>query len=136
MAALRGEPGALEVEALLRDPSTACSITAIIRGEALDVLTRVMGIPLDEVEEKLRWLIVGGLAVVGIDEAIGLEAGRLHAEHYNRTRRPLTLADCAALAAASLRDEPLATSDPALIITAAEIGCATHPLPDTGGIRP
>jgi hypothetical protein len=52
VTALRGEPAAAEVEALLRDGSTACSITAINLGEALDVLTRVMGIPLDEVDEN------------------------------------------------------------------------------------
>lgn len=95
-----------------------------------------MGWPADEVEEKLRWLILGGLAVVAVDEAIGLAAGHLHAAHYHRTRRPLSFADCVALAAASIRAEALATSDPALVATAAEIGCATIPLPDARGLRP
>lgn len=120
---------------MLRDPAAPCSITAVNLGESLDVLTRVMGIPLDDVEEKLRWLVVGGLEVIAVDEAIGLEAGRLHAEHYHRTKRPLSLADCVALASASLRAEPLATSDPALLATATEVGCPTHPLPDSHGNR-
>ena len=132
---MRGEPAAKEVEALLRDPAAECGITAINLGEALDVLARVMAVPIEEVEEKLRWLIVGGLVVIEVDEAIGLEAGRLHAEHYHRTKRPLSMADCVALAAASLRGEPLATSDPALVATAAEIGCAILPLPDARGVR-
>lgn len=105
-------------------------------GEVLDVLTRVMGVPAEEVEEKIRWLIVGGLRVVEVDEATGLEAGRLHAVHYDRRVRPLSMADCVALAVAANRGEALATSDPAIVATAAEIGCAIVPLPDARGRRP
>jgi PIN domain nuclease of toxin-antitoxin system len=111
-------------------------VTAVNLGESLDVLSRHMGWPLDEVEEKLRWLIFGGLEVIEIDEQIGLEAGRLHAVHYHRTQRPLSLADCIALAAAAIRAEPLATADPALVATAAEISCAVVQLPDARGLRP
>ena len=35
-----------------------------------------------------------------------------------------------------LGDESLATSDPALVSTAALIGCKAIPLPDSKGIRP
>ncbi len=121
---------------MLRDRSAACAVTAVNLGETLDVMIRHMGRAADEVEEKLRWLMLGGLGVIDVDERIGLEAGRLHAEHYHRTRRPLSFADCVALAAASIRSEPLATSDSAIVATAADIGCAVIPLPDARGVRP
>lgn len=120
----------------MRDGSAACAVTAVNLGETLDVLTRHMGWPVHEVEEKLRWLMLGGLAVIDVNDTIGLEAGRLHAGHYHRTRRPLSFADCVALAAASIRSEPLATSDPAIVSTAIDIGCAVIRLPDARGHRP
>lgn len=136
VAALIGEPAANEVEALLRDPSDRAAVTAVNLAETLDVLVRHQGWPPDEVEEKLRWLTIGGLAVVPVDEVIGLAAGRLHAEHYHRTRRPISLGDCIALAAAQVLETPLATSDPALIATAVETGCPVVALPDARGRRP
>ncbi len=100
------------------------------------MLVRHQGWPADEVEEKLRWLTLGGLTVVPVDEVVGLAAGRLHAAHYHRTQRPISLADCVALAIASAVGSRLATSDPALIATARETGCAVVPLPDARGRRP
>lgn len=86
--------------------------------------------PAEDVEEKIRCLMIGGLQVVAADEAVGLLAGRLHARHYHRTRCPLSLADCVALATALLLGQRLATSDPALLGAAADEGCAYSALPD------
>jgi predicted nucleic acid-binding protein len=111
-------------------------VGALNLAEALDVLVRLQGWLVDEVEEKLRWLILGGLEVVSVDAAIALSAGRLHARHYHRTRRPVSLADCTALATAIARQERLATSDPALLAAARDEGCPVVPLPDARGNRP
>ena len=111
-------------------------MTAVNLGETFDVLVRHMGWPPDEVEEKLRWLVLGGLVVVDVNEAIGVQAGHLHAQHYHRTERPLSFADCVALAAATTLSVALATSDPALVATARDIGCPVTPLPDARGNRP
>jgi len=124
------------VEALLRDPDVACAATAVNVAETLDVLVRHMGFDPDDVEDRLRWLTLGGLAIVDVDEAIGIAAGRLHAVHYHRTRRPLSLADCVAVAAALTRSEPLATSDPALAATARDMGVSVIGLLDSQGARP
>jgi PIN domain nuclease of toxin-antitoxin system len=121
---------------LLRDRVDPPRISAINLAEVLDVLARHQGWPAGEVEEKLRWLSLGGLQVVAVDEPVGLWAGRLHADHYDRARRPLSLADCAALATALARGQRLATSDPALIAAARAEGCAVVALPDTRGQRP
>lgn len=136
VAALTGEPAAPEVEALLRDRNDPARISAANLAEALDVLVRHQGWSVDEVEEKLRWLAIGGLSVVHVDEPIALRAGRLHARHYHRTRRPLSLADCIALATAVDVGESLATSDPALLAAAGEEGCPTIALLDAQGRRP
>jgi predicted nucleic acid-binding protein len=100
------------------------------------VLVRHQGWPAADVEEKLRWLTLGGLEVVVLDERIALGAGRIHARHYHRTRRPLSLVDCTALATALALGQRLATSDPALIAAAADEGCETIALLDSRGRRP
>jgi len=111
-------------------------ISAVNVAETLDVLVRHQAWPVDDVEEKLRWLTIGGLAVVPVDEAIALDAGRLHAEHYHRSRRPISLADCMALATARSLGMQLGTSDPHLTATADEIGLPVLRLPDARGRRP
>ena len=135
MAALTGEPAAAEVEVLLRDSGEAACISAVNVGEVLDVLIRHQGWPAEDVEEKIRWLVLGGLRIVAADEAVGLLAGRLHARHYHRTRRPLSLADCIALATAMSLGQRLATSDPALLGAAADEGCPYGALLDARGQR-
>lgn len=124
------------MEALLRARDDRPRISALNLAEVLDVLARHQGWPTADVEEKLRWLNVGGLEVVAVDELIGLTAGRLHAANYHRVRRPLSLADCVALATAVSLDERLATSDPALLSTARDEGCPVVVLLDARGRRP
>jgi predicted nucleic acid-binding protein len=97
------------------------------------VLVRHQGWPVDDVEERLFWLRLGGMDVVPVDEAIGLCAGRLHAQHYHREQRPLSMADCVALATSLAQGDRLATSDPALIAAASDEGCETVALPDSAG---
>jgi uncharacterized protein with PIN domain len=135
VAALTGEPAAVEVERLLRDRDEAARISAVNVSEVLDVLVRHQGWPADAVEEKVRWLTAGGLQVVVVGEAVALRAGRLHARHYHRTRRPLSLADCIALATSLSLGERLATSNPALLAAAADEGCPCTALPDARGQR-
>jgi PIN domain nuclease of toxin-antitoxin system len=111
-------------------------VSAINVAEVLDVLVRHQGWPGDDVEERLRWLTLGGLRVVPVDEAVAVRAGRLHAHFYDRSRRPLSMADCVALATALLRGQPFATSDPALAAVATAEGCRVIALPDSRGVRP
>jgi len=99
------------------------------------VLVRRRNRPANDVAQKLRWLVVGGLSIVDVDVSIAREAGRLRATHYHRAKRPLSLADCVALATALSLDEPLATSDPALLATATDEGCRVVALLDAKGRR-
>ena len=136
VALLRGEPAADEVADLLRRPGQPVSISALNVAEVVDVLVRVLGRTYEEVSEKLDWLSAGGLVVIPVDEGIGRTAGRIHAERYHRRDRPLSMADCIALATALVGREPFATSDPPLAATAAVEGCEVVPLPDSQGRRP
>ena len=124
------------MEALLRDRSDAVRISALNAGEVLDVLVRHRSIPAEDVRERLSWLGLGGLEVVPVVEAVGLTAGELHARHYDRSARPVSLADCVALATALRLSDRLATSDPPLAQIARAQGCEVIALPDVRGRRP
>ncbi len=102
----------------------------------LDVLVRLQAWPVADVTEKIDWLRAGGLDVVAADEEIGLQAGKLHARLYDRSKCPLSLADCIALATALALDQSLATSDPALTAAAHGEGVEVIALPDRRGVRP
>jgi uncharacterized protein with PIN domain len=136
VALLLGEPAADEVAELLHRPGQPVSISALGVAEVVDVLVRIMGRDHEAVVEKLDWLSAGGLISVPVDEDLGRVAGRIHAARYHRRDRPLSMADCVALATALARHEPLATSDPALAATAAEEGCDVIALPDSRDRRP
>lgn len=128
VALLRDEPAAAAVEALLVDPHAEPKISAINVAEVMDVLVRIHGRSATEVAERLDWLAAGGLVTVAVDDDIGRRAGVLHAGHYHRTRSPLSIADCVALATAVARDDTLATADAPLLEAARAEGCAIMPL--------
>jgi predicted nucleic acid-binding protein len=136
VAALTGEPAAAAVEGLLRDTVDRPRVSAVNLTEGLDVLVRHQAWTVDDVTEKLDWLMVGGLEVVAVDDRIGLRAGELHARLYDRSSCPLSLADCVALATALALGERLATADPALARAARGMGVTVVALPDSHGARP
>jgi uncharacterized protein with PIN domain len=135
VALLIGEPAAAPVAAILRDPDRSL-LSAVNLAEVVDVLVRMRARPFDEVAEKLDWLAVGGLETVAADESVGRKAGRIRAEHYDRRLRPISLADCVALATAQALDEPLVTSDPVLIGVARSEGREVVGLPNSAGRLP
>jgi uncharacterized protein with PIN domain len=128
VALLRGEAVAQEVKALLDRQDDEAVISAANVAEVIDVLVRVHRRSAVEVGERMDWLTAGGLRTAGVDEAIGRRAGALHAAHYHRTRSPLSMADCIALATAVVRDDALATADDPLLAAARAEACATVPL--------
>jgi len=123
------------VEALLRDEDDQAGIGAANLAECADVLVRVKRVPEDEVERTLG-LVLESLPVLPVDAAIALLAGRIRARRYKSPERAISLSDCLALATAVVRGERLASSDPALLRTAAEEGCAVVSLPDQRGVVP
>lgn len=89
-----------------------------------------------ETLDALALLESGGLRVAPLDADIGLDAGALHAQYYDRRASALSMADCIAMATARVLQEPLATSDPALAAAAKASGVVVIPLPDARGRRP
>ncbi len=133
VAAFLGEPAAGEVTELLRGADGIPLVSAANVAEVVDILARLRSVPLEVIDERLGWLVLGGLEIVAVDHAIGALAGSLRARHYHARTRPLSLADCLALATAISRGEALATADGSLIDTAADEGSAVIPLPDSNG---
>lgn len=136
VTALAGEASAAEVEALLRDRHDPPVISAINLTEVIDVSTRILGHPADDVLERIDWLLAGGLGVVAVDEELGRTAGRSRARFYDRRSSALSIADCVCLATALRLGQRLATADPALATTARALGVEVIALPDSRGTRP
>lgn len=136
VAALVGEPAAQEVASLLRDVDAPPSIASVNLAEVIDVLVRRRDRTFDEVTERIAWLEVAALTVRDVDDVVARTAGSLRARHYERTARPISLADCIALATALTTSDALATSDPALASVARAEGCRVVALPDSQGRRP
>jgi uncharacterized protein with PIN domain len=133
IAFLVEEPAASHVEALLRDATSPPRVGAANLGEVVDVLARTRGRTSDEISRHIDLLVAAGLEIIKVDEGIARVAGRIRAARYRRVDRPLSLADCLALATAAWLDDRLATSDPALARTAREEGREVIGLPDSAG---
>jgi PIN domain nuclease of toxin-antitoxin system len=132
---LLGEPGADEVEALLRDPSDPAAMSAANVAEVVDILSRLGHIDLPEVVVRIGWLRDGGLEIVPVEVFEGLVAGSLRQRFYDAHDRPLSLADCFTLATAIRLDTRIATADPVLASAARDARIDVLALPDSQGGR-
>jgi ribonuclease VapC len=125
IAFLVDEPAAPEVERLLR---SRAAITSVNFAEVLDRLVRGRGLPGDAVQATLTPLLDERLERIEVDFPLAVTAARLRADHYHRTQRPLSLADCICLAAAGPGDA-VATADRPMLDTATAAGIETVTLP-------
>ena len=130
---LKDEPAATEVELLLRGGDAV--IGAVNLAEALDVLTRRDGFAESEVQTSIEPLTATGLQVRPAGGQTAWSAARLRCRHYHRRDRPLSLADCFALAT-SLDTGRLATADTLLADVARREGIEVVALPNSDGVRP
>jgi PIN domain nuclease of toxin-antitoxin system len=133
LAYLRDEYCADEVADLLQAPTV---LTAANAAEVLDQLVRTHQRNADDVHADLALLASAGMQIIPMTADHGLLAGRLRARHYHRQRCQVSLADCAAGAAALSGQRALATSDPALAAVVRAEGGAIHPLSNSKGIKP
>lgn len=134
VALLRDEPGASEVADLLE--AGGCAMSPVNLVEVVHRVSRSLGIGSGLVMESLLAMVGDGLEVVACDLDIGLLAGVVRADHYDRTDLPVSLADCVALATAQRRADRLVTSDAHLVRLAGRLEVATHPIPNSSGRRP
>lgn len=136
IAYLTDEVAADEVEAIITDPDDPPVVSAVNWAEVADQLVRVNDIDAGEVAQTAQLLVNGGLTVQPVDQHDGWLMGSLRAAHYHRSRAPLSLADCAALAAAVRLDARLVTSDRPLAAVGRQVGLEVVPVPDSTGRRP
>lgn len=111
LALLGDQPGAAEVQALLRDPGSTPVLPATQRAEVVDVRVRRGGDDPAQVQRRLVWLTAAGVVDVPLTADLADEAGRLRARWYHRRSRPLSLADACALATATVQGRALMTGD-------------------------
>jgi PIN domain nuclease of toxin-antitoxin system len=132
---LLNEPARGEVAELLRRRPPP-SVSAVNLAEVIDKVVRVGGRRLDDVNDAIDLLLVGGLEVEPFWLPNARRAASIRAAHYDRKTAALSLADCACLATTIALQTELATSDPALATAARVEGITVIPLPNSGGVRP
>lgn len=136
LALLTREPAAPEVALILRDRAAVPSMPATALAEVVDILVRRMGNRVEHVRETIDTLIASGVDIVPVDVEIGRLAGILRSRHWNRDRRPVSIVDCTVLATGMIAQEPIATSDAALIGAARAEGHPVVVLLDSKGRPP
>ena len=105
-------------------------ITAVNLAETADRLIRLNGATREELESDV---LGSGITVTGVDATAGFDAAALRANHYHRTSRAVSIADCCAAAIALDRDAMLVSSDPALLAMLHDEGGRYMALPDSSG---
>lgn len=136
IAYLTDEVGADDVEVLLTDPEDRPVVSAVNWAEIGDQLVRVNRIDAGDAEQSAQLLVQGGLVVQPIDAVDGWLMGSLRAAHYHRSRSPLSLAGCSALATSLRRGARLATSDRPLATAARRLGLEVIAVRSSTGRRP
>lgn len=127
IAVIRAEPAMERVLAILREGAAA--ITTADLAEVYDSVARRAGYPHDRIADVIEPLLEGPLSPVSVDVALARRAAEVRSAHYHRSRRPLSLADCVLLAAASGPKDKIATSDSDVLAVAAKLGIETIELP-------
>ena len=107
------------------------ALTALGVTEVIDHLVRLAGA---EEEEAVLDLAQLGLASPSpVEVGVALQAGLLHARHYHRENRAVSLADCVAAETARSTGSQLASADPHLLDLCRDEGIAVIALPDGVG---
>jgi PIN domain nuclease of toxin-antitoxin system len=132
-AVLLDEPAAEVVTPLLSASLTESAMAAVSAAEVVDVVGRTADARPEHVAAAVGLWVEGGLDVVSVDWPLARRAGGLRATNYHRSRMPVTLADCAAIALAEQLDATLVTSDPPMLRLARKIGVSVHAVPDSKG---
>lgn len=120
----------------MRRRDIASCTSAANLAEIYDHLIRRRRRTPDEVASSIRLLLLAGMTVEPVDDAVARLAGEFRAKYYDKHDCAVSLADCAAAATASLRGASLATSDPHLARTCRDEGLDVIALKNSAGTRP
>ncbi len=133
IALFKAEPAAMQVELLIR--AGDAKICTLNLAEVLDILVRRDGFSENEIRGLVDPLLQKEVQALPVTTELAFSAVMLRSRHYHRRDRPLSLADCVALAA-SLDVGRLATADALLAQIAREEGVEVAGLPNALGIVP
>jgi predicted nucleic acid-binding protein len=136
VAVLLGETGGLASGRMLSDTDAGHAVCALNAAEIVDRVSRGSGEPAATVAAGMELWFEAALRCVPLDWSRARRAAELRARHYHRTRSPVTLADCGAIALAEELGMELVTSDGAMIRVARAIGVDVLPVPDSSGRTP
>jgi predicted nucleic acid-binding protein len=127
IALIRGEPAMERVQAILREGPTA--MTTANLAEVFDSAARRAGLSHTRIADVIDPLLEGPLRSISVDVELARRAAEMRSAHYHRKHRPLSLADCILLAAASGSKDKIASSDSDVLAVAAGLGIETIELP-------
>ncbi len=133
-AVLLGETGGLASGRMLADPGHA--ICAVNAAEVVDTVSRARDQPARRVASAIQLWIEAGLRIVPLEWSRAVRAAELRSMHYHRTRCPVSLADCGAIALAEQLEVELVTSDAPMIRVARRLGIEVIAVPDSSGRTP
>lgn len=133
IAALRDEPASHAVAALLDVPDRAKAVSSINAAEVIATVARLAGTRSDAVADELELWLDAGLRVVPLTWQSARDAAAIRTAHYHRSRSPVSLADCAAIALAAEVGGTLVSSDPPMLRIARNLGIEVHPVRDSAG---
>jgi uncharacterized protein with PIN domain len=135
-ALLLGETGGRAAQELLSESIAESAVSAINVAEIIDLVARSRSVPAAQVVTALEWWRTAGLQVVAVSRATSCRAADLRAQHYHRSRSPVSLADCCAIALAEELGATLVTSDGPMLRIAELIGVRVEAVPDSRGSVP
>jgi predicted nucleic acid-binding protein len=136
VAVLLGEAGALATGRILIDTDDGHAVCALNAAEVVDRVSRGSGAPAENVAAGMELWFESAVRCVPLDWDRACRAAELRARHYHRTRSPVTLADCGAIALAEQLGMELVTSDAPMVRVARAEGIAVIPVPDSSGRTP
>lgn len=132
IALLGNEPAAGEVREILE---RSAAMTTLNLAETVDRLQRRYGLQSERTRPVIEGLLDEALTLLSLGSSEAWRAGEIRAEHYHRTRCPLSLADAVLIASAGT-DRRIASSDLHVLNVAASEGISIIALPDSQGRRP
>jgi predicted nucleic acid-binding protein len=129
IAFLVGGPASALVRSILREGDAAVATANLV--EAFDVSQRLYALPIERASQILDPLLEGPLKPIALDLAAARRAAEIRSKHYDRSSRPISLADAVLIASAGPGDR-IATADPDVLAVAQAEKLASVALPGQG----
>lgn len=137
-AVLLGEPGGQTSGQILAGALARgeANVSVSNLAEVVDLVARLSSADPADVLEAVDLWVDAGLQVRPLTWDTAAIAASLRAAHYHRTRCPVSLSDCVAVALAHELGATLVTSDRPMATVAIALAVEVTPVPDSRGVSP